>query len=451
MQFPETFLWGAATAAYQIEGAALQDGKGPSIWDIFAAQPGATWLNQNGEIACDHYHRYAGDVRLMKEIGLQAYRFSISWPRVQPEGAGKINIIGLDFYSRLVDELLAAGIQPFITLYHWDLPHALHRRGGWLNPDSPKWFAEYAAAVADALSDRVIHWMTFNEPQIFSRAGYVTGAHAPGMRLPLADVLQLEHHILLAHGSAVQALRTSGSQPVKIGLAACGFPVVPASESAADVSAARQYMFTIRDGNPENNSWWLDPIFLGHYPEDGLALFAGQLPEIGDHDMQLISQPLDFFAVNFYFGPTIRQGETGPEVVPYEMGYAHTGFREWPITPGILHWGPKFYFERYELPIYITENGCSHPDRIFVDGEVHDPHRIDFLQRYLAQLHRAMEEGVDVRGYFYWSLMDNIEWADGVKARFGLIHVDFGTQQRRLKDSARWYRQLIASRTVGHP
>ncbi|MBN2354465.1 beta-glucosidase [candidate division KSB1 bacterium] len=446
MKFSHSFLWGAATAAYQIEGAANIDGKGPSIWDVFAHQPGHTWNDQSGDVACDHYHHFAEDVRLMQTMGLQAYRFSIAWSRVLPNGTGSLNPKGLDFYDRLIDALLVAGIEPFVTLYHWDLPYALHLKDGWLNPDSPDWFSEYAARIASRFSDRVRHWMTFNEPQIFTHAGYVTGVHAPGLTLSRADTFQLIHHILLAHGRAVQVLRAQGRQPLQVGLATCGFPAVPATETPADIEAARQYMFSLRDSNPENNTWWLDPIFLGAYPDDGKRLFADHLPIMKSEDFTIIRQPLDFFAVNFYFGPTIRMSDDGkPERLPHPPGYAHTGFREWPITPEILYWGPRFYQARYHLPIYITENGCSNPDRIFIDGKVHDPQRIDFLRRYLTQLHRAVKGGVDVRGYFYWSLMDNVEWADGVKARFGLLYIDYPTQKRLLKDSAHWYAQMIKS------
>lgn len=444
--FPAEFLWGAATAAYQIEGGAAEDGKGPSIWDIFSAQPGKTWQNQTGATAADHYHRWQEDVAIMQKIGLRGYRFSLSWPRIMPQGVATVNPRGLDFYDRLIDALLTAGIEPYVTLYHWDLPHALHLQGGWLNAASPDWFAEYARIVAERLGDRVRNWMTFNEPQIFIQAGYVTGVHAPGLKLPMAEVLRAAHHVLLAHGQAVQNLRAHCRTAPRIGMASCGIPVSPATESAVDIEAARHYMFANRNFTMESNSWWLDPIFKGAYPGDGLKLYEGHLPPFKTEDFKLISQTLDFFAINFYFGPSIRAGADGvPERLDYPMGYPQTGFADWPITPEVLYWGTRFCYERYGLPIYITENGCSNPDRISLDGKVHDPQRIDFMRRYLAQLGRAVSEGVDVRGYFYWSLLDNIEWAEGVKARFGLTFVDFPTGQRLLKDSAHWYRRFIAS------
>ncbi len=443
--FPAEFLWGAATAAYQIEGGAAADGKGPSIWDIFAAQPGKTWRHQTGAIATDHYHRWQEDIALLQEIGLHAYRLSLSWPRILPQGSGAVNQRGVDFYDRLIDALLSAGIEPYITLYHWDLPHALHLRGGWLNAESPAWFADYARLAAEHFGDRVRNWMTFNEPQIFIQAGYVTGVHAPGLILPAAEVLLAAHHVLLAHGMGVQSLRAHSRLLPRIGMASCGIPVTPASDSSADVEAARRHMFENRTFTMESNSWWLDPLFKGGYPDDGLKLYEKHLPLFGAGDFALIAQPLDFFAVNFYFGPAVRAGADGtPERLDYPMGYPQTGFSDWPVTPGVLYWGPRFCYERYGVPIYITENGCSNPDRISLDGKVHDPQRIDFMQRYLNELGRAIADGIDIRGYFYWSLLDNIEWAEGVKARFGLAFVDFPGGRRLLKDSAHWYKAFIA-------
>ena len=445
MSFPEGFVWGAATAAYQIEGAAYEDGKGLSVWDTFCRREGAVWGNQTGEVACDHYHRYREDVALMKEIGLQAYRFSISWPRVIPSGTGEVNHTGLDFYSRLVDELLAAGIEPWVTLFHWDYPHELYCRGGWLNRESADWFANYTALMADTLSDRVTHWMTLNEPAMLMGAGYLEGYHAPGDRLGLTDALRAAHHMLLAHGKSVQVLRAYARRPAQISLAHVGPVTVPATAAEADVVAAREEMFTITQRSVFNNTWWLDPVFAGHYPEDGWRLFGPDVPAIKAGDLETIHQPLDFLGVNIYWGTAVRAGVDGrPVAVPSRVGAPLTATR-WPITPEAMLWGPRFYSERYGAPIVITENGLSATDGIALDGRVHDPGRIDFTRRHLLACEQAGATGVDVRGYFHWSIVDNFEWDRGYSERFGLIHVDYLTQQRIVKDSGHWYRDVIAS------
>lgn len=446
MSFPEGFIWGASTAAYQIEGAASEDGKGPSVWDMMCRRPGAIWNGQSGEVACDHYHRYREDVALWKEIGLRAYRFSISWPRVIPAGTGPVNEKGLAFYDRLVDELLAAGIEPFVTLFHWDYPLELYYRGGWLNPESPDWFAEYTRTVVERLSDRVKHWMTLNEPQCFVGLGHRDGVHAPGDKLPFREVLRIAHHALLAHGKAVEAIRAYAKAPARVGYAPVGVVKIPASEAPEDIEAARKAMFSITE--PHNywvNTWWMDPVILGRYPEDGLQAFARDLPEFDEADLETMCQPLDFFGVNIYRGEVVRAGAEGaPEPVGLPVGYPMTHFY-WPVTPEALRWGPRFFFERYRLPIVITENGMANADWIALDGQVHDPQRIDYTTRYLRELAKAMADGVEVRGYFHWSIMDNFEWAEGYRQRFGLIYVDYPTQQRILKDSAHWYREVIAT------
>ncbi len=445
MSFKKGFLWGAATSSYQIEGGAFEDGKGESVWDNFCRKENTVWRGQNGDTACDHYHRYNSDVKLMKKIGLQAYRFSIAWPRILPEGTGKINARGLDFYSRLVDSLLDAGIAPFVTLFHWDYPLALYRRGGWLNSESPDWFAEYAGKVTEKLSDRVRHWMTHNEPQCFILLGHQSGAHAPGDKLGWREVLLASHHALLAHGKAVQAMRAAARQPLSLGYAPIGMASIPATTRPADVRAARAATFGIASRNLWNSAWWMDPVILGRYPADGIKQFGKDMPRIGPNDMKTIAQPLDFLGVNIYQSPVVRAGKGGkPEPVAPPMGSALTAFR-WEVTPDSLYWGPKFFHERYKTPLYITENGLSSMDWPALDGRVHDPGRIDFLARYLGALKRATGDGVDVRGYFQWSLMDNFEWAEGYKERFGLTYVDFITQERILKDSALWYRKVIAS------
>ncbi len=445
MSFPKAFVWGAATASYQIEGAAREDGKGLSVWDVFCQKAGNIWNNQSGDIACDHYHRYKEDVNLMKQVGLHAYRLSVSWPRVIPEGTGAPNPKGLEFYDKLIDELLAADISPYVTLFHWDYPYELYRRGGWLNKDSPDWFAEYATVVVGRLSDRVKHWMTFNEPQVFIDVGHRSGYHPPGDKLEFAQVLTAAHNVLLAHGKAVQAIREHSRVESQVGLALAATVRIPATESPEDVEAARQSMFSIRRKNCWNNTWWTEPVFFGRYPEDGLTLFGNDVPAIGDRDMKTICQPLNFFAVNIYSGGKTQAGkDSQPERVSFPVGQAMTTFQT-PVTPEVLYWGPRFFWERYKLPIIITENGMSNVDWVSLDGKVHDPQRIDYLHRYLLELKKVCKHGVKVLGYFHWSIMDNFEWREGYRERFGLIYVDYPTQRRILKDSAYWYKKVIAS------
>lgn len=446
MSFPKNFVWGAAAASYQIEGAAYEDGKGLSIWDMFCRKPGAIYHGNTGDVACDHYHRYAEDVALMQSIGLHAYRFSISWPRILPDGVGAVNAKGLDFYDRLVDELLAAGITPYATLFHWDYPYALYQRGGWLNPDSPAWFAEYVKIVVDTLSDRVKHWMTLNEPRVFIGIGHEMGHHAPGVTLDAPQVLQSAHHVFLAHGKAVQTIRAHATADSRVGYVVDTGPTpVPVSDRPDDVEAARQAMFRVTTRSCMDTALWLEPVLAGRYPEDAARVYGDAMPAIGPDDMAVIAQPLDFVGLNIYTGEYVRAGEAGePERVTHAPGHARTAFH-WPIVPDALYWGPKFIWERYQTPIIIAENGLSNTDWVALDGGVHDPQRIDFLARYLREFHNAGQDGVDIRGYFQWSILDNFEWAYGYRERFGLIHVDFETQQRTLKDSAHWYKAVIAS------
>jgi beta-glucosidase len=456
MQFPENLTWGVAAAAYQIEGAAAADGKGPGVWDMFCRQPGKVLDGHAGETACDHYHRSREDVALMKEIGVGAYRFSISWPRVIPAGTGGVNPKGLDFYDKLVDDLLAAGIRPWATLFHWDYPLALFHRGGWLNRDSAEWFADYARVVVGRLSDRVEHWMTLNEPQCFVGFGHATGTNAPGLKLGTAECLRVAHHVLLAHGNAVRVLRTHAVRPAKVGWAPVGIvSLPPADASPEDIEAARRAMFSVTGGDaasmagmPPNlwsNTWWADPVIFGRYPEDGIEAAGAAMPEIPAGDMETISQPIDFYGANIYTGTYYRAGENGePERLPHAAGTPLSAFK-WPVIPESLRWGPRYLHERYKLPVVITENGISLADWVSLDGRVHDPQRVDFLKRYLTELARGISEGADVRGYFHWSIMDNFEWAEGYRQRFGLVHVDYETQRRTLKDSALWYRDFIAA------
>ena len=443
--FPEGFVWGAAAASYQVEGAATDDGKGPSVWDMFCRKSGAVWMGHTGDVACDHYHRYRDDVALMKELGVKAYRLSVSWPRVMPEGVGAVNPKGLDFYDKLVDELLKSGIEPFVTLFHWDFPLALYHRGGWLNRDSADWFSEYTQKVVRKLSDRVKHWMTFNEPSIFIGLGHQTGIHAPGDKLRFHEVLTGSHNVLLAHGKSVQAIRASSPSSHQVGFAFVGYTAMPATNSPQDVAIAMAAMASVRGKDCHSNTWWMDPIFFGRYPQDGLKLFESELPRIQPGDFKTINQPVDFIGTNIYQGRYFRAGAEGkPEELPFAVGHPITGF-EWPVTPEVLYWGPRFLHERYKKPVYVTENGLSCRDWVSLDGKVHDPQRIDFVARHLQHLQKASRDGVSVKGYFHWSIMDNFEWGEGYKQRFGMVFVDYPTQKRIPKDSAYWYRDVIAA------
>jgi beta-glucosidase len=448
--FPQGFRWGAAAASYQIEGAANEDGKGQSVWDMFCRRPGAVWEGHTGDVACDHYHRFREDVALMKRLGLKAYRLSIAWPRLLPEGVGGVSEAGIGFYDQLIDELLGAGIEPWITLFHWDFPLSLYYRGGWLNRDSAEWFGDYAELVAQRFSDRVRHFMTLNEPQVFIGAGHMEGRHAPGDKFPFREVLLAGHHVLLAHGQAVRALRASARQPLSIGFAPVGLPNLPLTETREDILAARTATFSVTAQTAWTNTWWMDPVYLGSYPEDGLAFYGADAPEIRAGDMELIAQPLDFFGANLYQGSSVRAGDNGPEHVARAVGAPLTAF-EWSVTPDVMYWGPKFFWERYRKPIVVTENGISCRDWIALDGKVHDPDRIDFTARHLLALRRAIGEGVPVDGYFHWSFIDNFEWAHGYKHRFGLIFCDYATQRRIPKDSAEWYAGVIASNGASLP
>lgn len=442
MPFPSDFQWGVATASYQIEGAPYRVGGGRSVWDMFCERPGAINDASNGDVACDHYNRYREDVMLMSELSIPNYRLSISWPRVIPDGTGKVSPEGLAFYDRLVDELLGNGIRPHATLFHWDLPYELYLRGGWLNRDSVEWFADYARVVVERLGDRVASWMTLNEPQCFIGLGMQTGIHAPGDKLNFKEVLLAGHHALMAHGRGVQVIR-SLAPGVRVGWAPVGAPKIPKTESKADIEAARLATFTTEGKTVWSNTWWNDPVFFGHYPLHEVKEFGRDAPEPRAGDMELISQPLDFYGANVYNAQVVEAGPDGkPRELPHPQGAARTLYH-WPVTPDALYWGPRFFYERYGKPIVITENGVGLSDWVALDGLVHDPNRIDFLQRYLQSLKRAVEHGIPIEGYFQWSFMDNFEWYEGYKMRFGLVYVDFQTQERIPKESAYWYRDTI--------
>ena len=435
MRFPADFVWGAATSAYQVEGAVAEDGRGESIWDRFSSVPGKVSGGDTGATACDSYHRHPEDVRLARELGLNGYRFSVAWPRILPEGRGRTNAAGLDFYDRFVDELLDAGIEPFVTLYHWDLPQALEERGGWPARDTASAFAEYVEVVAARLGDRVRNWITICEPWVVSWLGYGTGEHAPG-RTSGADALAAAHHVLLAHGLAADALRRSRPE-AKVGITIDLQAIQPHSDSDADRAAA-----VVEDGS--RNRWILDPVLRGAYPADLAERFAPLLPAVVDGDLRAISTPLDFLGVNYYTRTLVRAGAAGePEVVAVP-DVERTGMG-WEVYPdGLFELLVRLRDEYAPPPIYVTENGAAYPDRL-VGGVVDDPDRISYVDRHLDALARAAEEGVDVRGYFLWSLLDNFEWAFGYSRRFGIVHVDFETFERVPKASYRWYRDVVAA------
>lgn len=445
MGFQKGFTWGAATASYQIEGASHEDGKTDSVWDEFCRVPGATFEGQTGDVACDHYHRFKEDIALMKRLGLKAYRFSFSWPRILPQGTGEVNEAGMRFYEDLVDELIKNQITPYATLFHWDYPAALQKRGGWLNPQSPLWFEHYAEIIAKRFAGKIKYYFTINEPQCFIGLGYGIGEHAPGLKLSAQDNFTAVHNVLLAHGRAVKALRNYGGDGLHIGLAQCGRIMLPHTDSARDIEAARRATFDVSDNYIDalfSVSLWSDPIFKGEYPQAFREKFADVMPQITDGDMEIIHQPIDFYAQNIYHASQVEASGDGWKQLKYPAGQA-TNAMGWPVTPDCLYWCTKFLYENYGKPIIISENGMSAHDTVSLDGQVHDPNRIDYLHRYLLSLKKAIDEGVSVEGYFEWSLMDNFEWAFAYNYRFGIIYVDYATQKRILKDSALWYKQTI--------
>ena len=435
MSLKKDFTWGAATASYQIEGAWNADGKGPNVWDEFTHQKGHILHGANGDIACDHYNRFKEDIKLMKKMGLKAYRFSVSWARIIPDGTGKINEAGIDFYTKLVDELIKNGIEPYMTIYHWDLPYALHLQGGWLNPQSPDWFEYYTRVIAQTFGKKVRHFITFNEPSVFVGLGYMNGAHAPGLKLQAKEVLLAVTNVLIAHGKAVKVLREELPQ-AQVGITLATQPQIPVAKKDEE----NAYNTYFDEGfNNLGCIWgmplWVDPIVFGKFPKKLVREAGDCFPKLSKKQLETISQKIDFIGINIYEGRYNGDFTRAP-------GYPHTELG-WDIFPEALKWGIKLNYKRYKLPIYITENGISTHDWVSLDGKVHDPNRIDFLARYLKGMKEAANEGADVRGYFYWSLMDNFEWAMGYNPRFGLIYVDYPTQKRILKDSASWYSEVI--------
>ena len=443
--FRDDFVWGVASSAYQVEGREEGDGCGKNIWDTFTEE-GRIQDGYNAYVTCDHMHRYKEDYALMRMLGIKAYRFSMSWARILPEGTGKVNEKAIALYRDMILEMKKNGVEPYITMYHWEFPQALQDKGGWLNEEVIDWFAEYAKVVAENFSDICEYFITLNEPQCFVGLGHLSGVHAPGKKLPYKDVFQIAHNALRAHGKAVINLRKYACRPIKVGYApTCGM-AYPATDKPEDVEAARKTLFGFHqpmDNWTWNVAWFNDLVFLGKYPEEGLKKFAEYLPEITEEDMKLISQPLDFMGQNIYNGYMMRQGADGePEFVDRPEGFPKTA-ANWPVTPGCFYWGVKFLYERYKMPLYITENGMSCHDDVSLDGKVHDPNRQNFLDLYMSALQKANDEGADVRGYFLWTFLDNFEWDKGYTERFGIVHVDFATQKRIVKDSAYWYQKVI--------
>jgi beta-glucosidase len=442
-RFPDDFLWGAATSAYQIEGSPAADGAGRSIWHRFSHTPGNTYLDQTGDVACDHYRRYRDDVALMSELGLNSYRFSIAWGRIYPKGTGVVNKKGIDFYSRLVDALLEKGIKPNVTLYHWDLPEALDDRGGWLNRDIADWFCDYAVTMFEALGDRVEMWSTLNEPWVVTDGGYLSGVLAPGhsnlFEAPIAT-----HNLLRAHGTTVERFRsTSAAKKGKIGLVVNLEPKYPASESPEDQDAVQR-------SDAYMNRQYLDPVFKGEYPAELREIFGDAWPEWSDEDMRLIRQPIDFIGVNYY---TRKVERYHPDYLPLRTKHVPQpqnmeADTRWEVFPEALTRILLWVKDRYgNLPIYITENGASFYDPPHtIDGRVEDPLRVEYYRQHLRAAHEAMKKGVDLRGYYAWSLLDNYEWSHGYSKRFGIVHVDYETQQRTIKSSGRYYSSVIRSK-----
>lgn len=449
LSFPKDFLWGAATSAYQVEGAWKEDGKGESIWDRFSHTPGNIRNNENGDVACEHYHHWQADIQMMKDLNLPAYRFSTAWTRIFPEGRGRINQPGLDFYSRLVDGLLEAGIEPVICLYHWDLPQALQEQGGWPARETALAYGDYANTVTRHLGDRVKRWITHNEPTCAGLLGYQSGLHAPGFK-DWKLALPAIHHLLLSHGFGVQAVRAnvSGGQ---VGMVIDPIPYEPASQSPDDYAASRW-----EDGY--HNRWYLDPLFGRGYPADILSehIRMGNLPHAGlnyvrEADYELIASPTDFLGINYYRRGVVQTGDVVPNGTPVatfdpESGYTEMG---WEIYPwGLFNVIMLMHLTYRPQTIFVTENGASYSDGPAADGRIYDMRRIHYLQDHIAAVQQAIQAGAPVKGYFAWSLMDNFEWGFGYSQRFGLVHVDYKTQKRTPKESADWYRQVIQENAI---
>ncbi|HEY0784778.1 MAG TPA: GH1 family beta-glucosidase [Acidobacteriaceae bacterium] len=438
--FPAGFLWGSATASYQVEGAVHEDGRGASIWDTFSHTPGKVHNGDTGDVADDYFHRYKEDIALMKALGLKTCRFSIAWSRIFPTGTGAPNPRGLDFYKRMVDELHTNGIEPYCTLYHWDLPQALQDKGGWQNHDITKAFADYCGYTVAHLSDRVSHFMTMNEMRSFVEQGYRDGVHAPGLQLDPAKLAQLNHHVVLAHGMAMQAIRAAGKRETRVGIADNAMATTPVVENEANLKAAVKAL-------REENAMFLNVLIEGRYTDAYLARLGPAAPRFTPEEMKIVASPMDFVGLNIYQPTYVRAAENGLGYVkvPDPSSFPKMASPWLTVGPEALYWVPKLAHAVWGIQeIYITENGCSSNDMPAQDGQIYDSDRVMFLRNYLTQLQRAVSEGVPVRGYFLWSLLDNFEWADGYEKRFGITYVDFKTQKRTPKLSSEFYRDVIA-------
>jgi beta-glucosidase len=438
LRFPSKFIWGVASAAPQIEGAAFAGGKGPSIWDTFSRVPGAVRNGDTLDVACDHYHRFDEDFALMRKLGIRHYRLSLAWPRIVPDGRGAVNQEGLDFYHALFDSLERHGITPWVTMFHWDLPQALENEGGWRSRGVVDAFAHYADTIVKAFGGRVKNWITLNEIFCFTRLGYGTGTKAPGACESDVIVNQTYHHALLCHGHGVRAVREHGGRDARVGLTDNATVPVPLDLSPANVAAARK-AFT------EENIRVLDPIFRGRYAASYLRAAGEAAPRVERGDFKLIAQPTDFIGLNIYTGHFVRAGKNGrPERLPLPTNFPSTDCAWLHLLPQVLYWGPRFFTELYgPLPIYITEHGAGYQEEARSNGEVIDLHRRECVRNYLRELRAAMKDGAPVKGYFLWTFMDNFEWEDGYDRRFGIVHNDFKTQKRTPKLSARWYSEVI--------
>lgn len=443
MGFSKDFIWGAASSAYQTEGAPSADGKGPSIWDSFSHREGAIFEGDNGDTACDAYHRFEEDIGLLSELGLKAYRFSLSWPRIFPKGGGEINEKGLSYYDRVVDFCLSRGITPHMTLFHWDLPQALEDMGGWQNRDVCEYFAAYCGEVAEHFRGRVENYCTINEMQCIVSLGYARGIHAPGKKLTLKEQFEVWHNLLLAHGKAWRAIKTADPS-AKVSLASTGRLCYP-EKPDRDLEAARQASFFVSDDDwLFTHQMALDPVMLGHYPEAGKGLLSELIAAVPVEEMETIHTGVDFLALNVYNGSAVSADENGGfSYVPKAPGARRTALK-WPVTPEVMEYGPRFLWERYRSPVLITENGVSCNDFIYEDGKVHDFDRIDFLTQYLRALRRGADSGVPLMGYFHWSLTDNFEWHSGYGGRMGLIYIDYPSQKRVPKDSCAWFGRVAS-------
>jgi beta-glucosidase len=438
LPFPAGFTWGVATAAAQIEGAAFEDGKSPSVWDAFSRRPGAVLNGDTLDTACDHYHRFDADFALMRKLGIRHYRLSLAWPRILPEGDGAVNQKGLDFYNRLFDSMQKHGITPWVTMYHWDMPQALEERGGWRVRAGAEAFARYADTIVQAYGDRVKNWITLNEIFCFTRLGYGTGQKAPGSRESEQVVNQTYHHALLAHGHGVRAVREHGGKGARVGLTDNIIVTVPLDLQPANLEAAQKAFV-------EQNVRVLDPVFTGRYGATYRRVTGSDAAKVERGDLALISQKMDFLGLNIYTGFFVRAGQGGrPQKIEFPASYPRSDCNWLYLLPQVLYWGPKLVHDLYgPVPIYITENGAGYNEDSAVNGEVHDLHRREYVRNNLVHLRGAMKDGVPVKGYFLWSFMDNYEWEDGYQRRFGIVHNDFATQKRTPKLSARWYSEVI--------